>query len=292
MKTYLACCAGPGSSAGLPVLLKAMKVYLACNAGDGLLQTGITTRVLCSYYYFRNVDLNEITEKFTNVGIHLDIFADSGAYSAFTQGKTIVREEYAAWVSKWSPVLTVASAPDVIGDVERTNIDTEWMISQNIGIPVLPVFHVGEPWSVLDAWCKREDINYIALGGMVPLSTSLKLLQAWCSHAFARIPKSIRVHGFGQTQLPIMLRHPWYSVDSTSWSAGVRFANLVLFDHVLRRLITVDMRSDASLLAHAPLLQRYGLKPGEMRSDRFNRIALLSALVRSWRELETYVTGT
>jgi hypothetical protein len=39
------------------------------------------------------------------------------------------------------------------------------------------------------------------------------------------MPK-IKVHGFGLTSLPLMLRYPWYSVDSTSWVITGRLGSI------------------------------------------------------------------
>jgi hypothetical protein len=36
------------------------------------------------------------------------------------------------------------------------------------------------------------------------------------------MPK-VKIHGFGLTSIPLLVRYPWYSVDSTSWVMTGRF---------------------------------------------------------------------
>jgi hypothetical protein len=74
-------------------------------------------RLLVSYHYHRDTDLAALVGE---LGGDVDLFADSGAYSAATTGATIHLADYAAWLRHWAPLLTVQSALDVIGDHEAT----------------------------------------------------------------------------------------------------------------------------------------------------------------------------
>lgn len=147
-----------------------------------------------------------------------DIFLDSGAFSAFTQGVDIDIQEYIEFIKDHQKHLTVYANLDVIGSAKGT-----WknqVIMEKAGLSPLPCFHYGDDIK----WLKRylsKGYDYIALGGMVPIST--KDLRPWLDDLFDNYLTDddgmpiIKVHGFGLTSHGLLKRYPWYSVDSTSW---------------------------------------------------------------------------
>ncbi len=65
-----------------------------------------------------------------------------------------------------------------------------------------------------------RDYPKIALGGAVGYRDRL----AWAQKCFARVwPKAI--HGFGFGHHSVVLALPWHSVDSSSWSAPMRYGS-------------------------------------------------------------------
>lgn len=158
----------------------------------------------------------------------VNLFLDSGAFSAFTKGVTIDIEEYARYIKEIEPFLEVYANLDVIGDPQATWDNQKKM--EQMGLAPLPCFHYGED----EKWLLRylDKYEYVALGGMVPISTS-NLLK-WLDRIFSEYicDKSgsprIKVHGFGMTSLPLMLRYPWYSVDSTSWVVTGRLGGIYI----------------------------------------------------------------
>lgn len=244
-------------------------------------------RLLLSYHYYKDEDLDALLgECFPNVT--LDLFADSGAYSAFSVGAVVNPEEYIAWINRWKHHFTCASAPDVIGDPVASVRETEKMLKAVTGIPVLPVFHVGEPWSYLDRWAK--EVDYLALGGMVPYARRRNLLAAWLRRAYGHIPEGVRVHGFGLTTWPLLLAFPWYSVDSSSWTAGFRFAQLLLFDDRRGRFVGVNMADKKDLLANKRVLESYGLRPTQAQASGYDRDLLCGASIVAWQRAEEWLT--
>ena len=147
----------------------------------------------------------------------VELFIDSGAFSAFTQGVAINLDEYIAFIKQYKDIITVYANLDVIGDAEGTLANQKRM--EKAGLNPLPCFHYGEPIEFLKYYLGKY--KYIALGGMVPIST--KDLGTWLDNLFANYicdkdgKPRVQVHGFGLTSLKLMLRYPWYSVDSTSW---------------------------------------------------------------------------
>lgn len=157
----------------------------------------------------------------------VDLFLDSGAFSAFTQGITIDIQEYITFIKEHQNNLEVYANLDVIGDPAGTWKNQK--IMEKAGLNPLPCFHYGED----PKWLLRylaDGHKYIALGGMVPISS--KDLVTWLDPIFSKyicdedgFPK-VKIHGFGLTSLRLMLRYPWFSVDSTSWVVTGRMGSV------------------------------------------------------------------
>lgn len=149
----------------------------------------------------------------------VELFLDSGAFSAYTQGVEIDIQEYITFVKEHEDVLTVYANLDAIGDAVKTLENQRTM--EAAGLHPLPCFHIGEDLSYLDLYIAEYD--YIAIGGMLAIGTGRAevarvLDRLWAERICGAdgMPK-VKVHGFGLTSLRLMLRYPWYSVDSTSW---------------------------------------------------------------------------
>ncbi|GAH15672.1 unnamed protein product [marine sediment metagenome] len=157
----------------------------------------------------------------------VEIFLDSGAFSAFTKNVKIDIDEYISFIKQYQEYLAYYAVLDVIGDPDKTYENQKYMESK--GVSPVPCYHYGEDIS----WLKRyldEGYEFIALGGMVPISTGD--LMSWLDDLFGRyltdeegLPK-VKIHGFGMTSLSLLLRYPWYSVDSTSWVLTGRFGSV------------------------------------------------------------------
>ncbi|MFP4025834.1 MAG: hypothetical protein ACLFVR_15020 [Thiohalospira sp.] len=156
----------------------------------------------------------------------INLFLDSGAFSAWTQGTKIDVQEYIKFIKKHQDIIGIYANLDVIGlggkqpnqlTAEKTLENQK--IMEAAGLSPLPCFHYGEPLSFLEYYVKNYD--YIALG--VAGNSGAKLIP-WLDSCFSKyicdntgFPK-VKVHGFAITSVPLMLRYPWYSVDSTSWA--------------------------------------------------------------------------
>jgi hypothetical protein len=159
----------------------------------------------------------------------IDLFLDSGAFSADSQGYEIDIQEYIDFVKRHRDYLTCYANLDVIGDPTKgiDGAEETWKNQQAMeaaGLSPMPVFHVGEDESYLRYYV--ENYDYVGLGGMVPFTS--QVLRAWLDRVFrdlicdAQGWPQVKIHGFGMTSLSLMLRYPWYSVDSTSWIMASR----------------------------------------------------------------------
>ena len=155
------------------------------------------------------------------------VFLDSGAFSAWTKGVEIDIQRYIEFIKQNQDVITVYANLDVISP-DRFSMGTKesaeltlrnQKIMEQVGLSPLPVFHIGEPFEYLEYYINYYD--YIGLGGMV--GKSRQTLSSWLDVVFGKYvcdgkgyPK-VKVHGFGLTCAQLMVKYPWYSVDSSTW---------------------------------------------------------------------------
>lgn len=159
----------------------------------------------------------------------VDLFLDSGAFSAWAQGQEIKIEDYIAFIKENESSITTYSNLDVIGDPRGTWQNQK--IMEQVGLSPLPVFHYGSDLKWLKKILKKG-YKYMALGGMVPIST--QALIPWLDDLFSNYLTDekgmpfIKVHGFGLTSLRLLFRYPWFSVDSTSWVVTGRLGSIFI----------------------------------------------------------------
>lgn len=159
----------------------------------------------------------------------VNLFLDSGAFSAYIQNTEVSLEEYIAFIKANEDALTVYANLDVIGsDIETWK---NQLRMEKAGLHPLPVYHLEDDISYLHKYIEKYD--YICLGGMARGFTTDQRI-AFLDRCFEvicdtpdRMPK-VKVHGFGVTALRALLRYPWYSVDSTSWVVAGRIGNIYM----------------------------------------------------------------
>ena len=77
-----------------------------------------------------------------------------------------------------------------------------------------------------------EKYDYIWLWWMVPHSTNPKKIEAFLDYCFHYIKKKwlkTKVHWWWMTNPRLMLKYPFYSVDSTSWLSTYKFNRVAFF---------------------------------------------------------------
>ncbi|UPT53317.1 queuine tRNA-ribosyltransferase [Synechococcus phage Ssp-JY38] len=171
-----------------------------------------------SYHY---VGKESAVKKMRRDGVK--VFLDSGAYSASTQGITIDVGRYCDYILRNQDIISMAASLDVLK--ADTPMDAARQGYKNLcemerrGVKVVPTFHQGEPEDMLEYYVSKYD--YVLLGGMV--GSSVKQLALWLDRVFERYLTNgdgtlkTRIHLFGVTSLPLMLRYNATSVDSSTW---------------------------------------------------------------------------
>jgi hypothetical protein len=162
----------------------------------------------------------------------INIFLDSGAFSAMTKKVVIDLDKYIDFIKEYQDKLEVYANLDVIGDAVGTWKNQKYMESK--GLRPMPVFH-----SMFedDEWLLKymEDYDYIGIGGIAGTGFSKEnltqrldeIFEKYICPAPSRMPV-VKIHGFGMTSFSLMLRYPWYSVDSTSWIITGRTGSILV----------------------------------------------------------------
>ena len=194
-----------------------MKYYSAVVNEDEIAATTLFPpyNILASYHYFKNKI--DVIKK--SVAANHDVFIDSGAFSAENSGKAINLDDYCLFLKECGA--NYYASLDVIGDAKATLENYEYMV-EKYGLKPILAFHMGSELRDLDVILKKPEIKYIALGGLVFSSG----ISQHCDEVWAYIlrnRKGLRVHGFGLTNIELMQRYPWFSVDSSSFKSCKRF---------------------------------------------------------------------
>lgn len=192
--------------------------------------------VLISYAFIKNID------SFKNLfegwyPKHLTI--DSGAFSVWSKGDVIDIDKYINFcldVKAEVPQTTELNfvnldvLPGQFGrmptnDERKQSVEQGWKnmeYMESRGLKVIPVFHQHEDFSWLEKMMKHTD--YIGISPANDVSMKQKL--AWLNQVFSITRATIKTHGFAVTAYDQLINYPFFSVDSSSWSSGGRFARI------------------------------------------------------------------
>jgi hypothetical protein len=130
------------------------------------------------------------------------------------------------------------------------------------GLNPIPCFHYGETFDVLDFYLRKTD--YIAIGGIATAEVrrNKKGRAMWLDKVFNRYP-NVKFHGFGVQQPFIMLRYPWFSIDSTAAGVLSRYGELITPWGIIRITLKgrqfVGWKSPVSQSVIADYLQEMGI---------------------------------
>jgi len=177
-------------------------------------------------------------------------FLDSGAFSLYT--KLVLKRDpkdtgpsgydspefweyvdrYAAFIKAHERSVDYYANIDAIGDAETT-----WKVHKYLekkhGLRPIPVIHFGEPHKWIQFYIDKG-YDLIAFGGLARRHlVGKEVYHAWLDKAFESIcPVSndrkpiVRVHGFAVTNYNLLIRYPWWSVDSASWVKAGGFGTI------------------------------------------------------------------
>lgn len=214
----------------------------------------VPTDILCSYFYFSDIDLGAVRSWGTR------IIGDSGAFSAFTSGKPIHLADFHAWADRWRDDLFWVASLDVIGDAVGSR--ENWKAARSDGLQLVPTLHYGADPSDL-AWYVDQGVDFIGLGGMVPYSSEPDRLMRWLVPMFKWVRDNaphVRFHGWGISHPRLVDRLPWWSTDSSGFSSVFRYGSLRLWLPHRSRFVIVNMDGRDARRYAKVLREIYGVR--------------------------------
>jgi len=173
----------------------------------------------------------------------INLILDSGAFSAWTKKTEINLDDYCNWclenIDYINYVVNLDVIPGSFGEknLPQSEIDRsarkgwenyEYMLSK--GVPkekLIHIFHQGEYYKCLEKMVAAMD--YIGLSPANDRTTNQKI--DWLDSCMKYVTDDkghpiVKFHGFAVTSLKLMMRYPWYSVDSTSWVMTSRMGSV------------------------------------------------------------------
>lgn len=260
------------------------------------------SRFLASYFYLRmqGDTLEESLVRWFGerpARADIDMFVDSGAFTALSSGNPIDVHEYGRWLTAGGlDTVQVVANLDVIGN-DRASAEATWrnylVLRDEYGVPVIPVVHVGEPVEMLDRYLDRGE-DYIALGGLV--GRRWKVALPWVLQAWRRVGEHAVFHGFGLTHTDALSDLPWYSVDSSSWLVGAMYGQVMLHDGRRLKVFSVSDRSAGGNTSRTrefvKLARDHGFDPEALQNPVMRKThldstrATIGVAVEAWSRVE------
>lgn len=173
---------------------------------------------------------------------YIDLMLDSGVFSAWNRNKEINFDEYISYVKDNKEYLFSYVNMDVIPGKygqKRTQKEVDDSASGSYsnlqkmkehGLSPIPVFHQGES----PKWLERmlnDGETYIGISSAKDVP--VKEQKRWLDEMFCILTDSkgvpfVRTHGFGIMSVSILLRYPFFTVDSTSWALGGGYGKILV----------------------------------------------------------------
>lgn len=174
-------------------------------------------------------------------------FLDSGSFTLKTKAAAYARanrtspwdfyetpqfwdyiDAYAAFVKKYAAGIDVYANVDAIQNPKLTWRNQKYLEREH-GLCPVPVVHCGTNLK----WLHRYvDAGYelIALGGLVKAHRERS--RDWIEKCFKAVSvkgvPQVKFHGFGITNWKLLVRYPWWSVDSTTWVKVAAYGGIIV----------------------------------------------------------------
>lgn len=174
----------------------------------------------------------------------VDFWLDSGAFTAWQQGREYHVKEYYEFIMRSLPKLTAfrrvfvisldkipgtinqtVTQDDIKQAIDTTISNTHWLIEK--GLKVVPIHHQGEP-----DWVMKEYLKLADYVGISPANDSLQKDRIQYVRSLWKLFKNDSniihpAHNFGNIAETQLQNFPFYSADSTSWKTSEIYGNHV-----------------------------------------------------------------
>lgn len=174
------------------------------------------------------------------------LFIDSGAHTIYTlevihkghaegygyytspEFKKYVRK-YCEWLKANEDSLDLYVVVDAIFHPQLSWNVLKFM-EKEYGLHPIPVIHFGTDLRWIDKYLDHG-YDFLGIGGLGQ-EASRNAYFKWADGVFDRLCDNTRripvakTHGFAMTSYQLMIRYPWYSVDSASWAKAAGFGQI------------------------------------------------------------------
>ncbi len=219
-----------------------MKLYFA-GFGSKEAQTQLVEKE-CNKLLAFEIDKSWIAKwfEFKKNNPNLNIFIDSGAFTAHTKGREVDVDAYIKFLNENDEFINCFAQVDRIPgkfrepktreqleNAPKESWDNYLYMIDKVKSPkkLIPIFHQGEDFKWLHNLLNytdenNEHIDYIGISPANDRTTKQKI--EWLHIVFDIIKNSnhpnVKTHGFGVTSKEVIEQFPFFSVDSTSWFRG------------------------------------------------------------------------
>ena len=191
--------------------------------------------LLVSYAYIKNWNRRQDEE----VYYPRKTMLDSGAFTVWQTGGEVDYDALCAEIQtgRWDE----AVALDAINDPEGSIRTADRM--RNEGIEVMPVFHIGEPWSVLEHYCTYHSKVGLSCRFGEPPRVSMKWLEQCYARAYPHL-----FHSFGWTSKKALTEFPFASADSSTWvMSALAWGHWKSYDYQIKTRGAYNVRGEIEL---------------------------------------------
>lgn len=223
------------------------------------------------------------------------LIIDSGAFTVWTKGSQIDIDKYAQFckdIKAITPNTTelhyvnldvlpgkfgqMPTEKERIKSAEKGVINAKYLISK--GLDIIPVFHQHEPFEFLNKMA--QEFEYF---GISPANdVGIKEKDIWLEKVFSKLKKTRKTHGFGVTSIKLLKKYPFYSVDSSAWNVGSRYARIPSFNDYHN--VTVHFKNKVEFLRN---WDKFIIKDSKLLTENLLR---LRAGIRSYQKMEQEIT--
>lgn len=181
--------------------------------------------ILESFYY-----ADEDTERL--LPLFGDFLLDSGAFTFMQNSSSHVEweeyiERYAAFIKKNKIQKYFELDIDSVVGYEKV-LQYRNKLEALVGWPCIPVWHKSRGMQEYKKMC--DEYDYVAIGGIVTGEITKDKYRAFPVMISEAHKRKAKVHGLGFTNLTLLPKIHFDSVDSTAWTTGNRFGFIYNFN--------------------------------------------------------------
>jgi len=275
-----------------------MRVHFACSPSDTYVKMLADENVrsaLFSYHFIKNpAKLYAMFKDWEPDNIILD----SGAFSVWSNNGFIDIDKYAEFCVEFRRivpkhirvyVVNLDVLPGKFGirptmQQREESAQRGWdnmCYLEAKGLKVIHVYHQHESIQWLERMRNHMDYIGISPANDVGMDEKLQFLR----ETFSEIKDTIRTHGFAVTSDKQLYQFPFFSVDSSSWTAPARFGRIPIFrdDYTMG---TVSYKDEKGIKANWDYLSDIGID--KIASDDYTHRVKMG--IRAYQKLEKIAT--